>query len=73
MSWNILTYAFGTEKYLTCQKFLTEHAAQFGVNHIAFTEEDLHLKSSKILAANSMFTSNVVLRPNPLKIYADQI
>jgi len=42
MSWNILTYAFGTEKYLTCQKFLTEHAAQFGVNHIAFTEEDLH-------------------------------
>jgi len=41
MSWNLLTVAFGGNKYKKGQKFLDKQAEELGINHIAFSDKDL--------------------------------
>ena len=44
MTWNLVTVAFGDQKYKQGQQFLTKQAKECDVNHIQYTDDDL-LKS----------------------------
>ena len=41
MSWNLLTVAFGGDKYKQGQTFLNRQAEKSGLNHIAYTKDDI--------------------------------
>ena len=41
MTWNLLTVAFGSSKYMKGQRFLERQAEKYGVNHIGFNETDM--------------------------------
>ena len=41
MTWNLVTVAFGDQKYKQGQQFLTKQAKEYGVNHIEYSDEDL--------------------------------
>ena len=41
MTWNLITVAFGDQKYKQGQQFLTKQAKEYGVNHIEYSDEDL--------------------------------
>ena len=41
MTWNLITVAFGDQKYKQGQQFLTKQAKEHDVNHIQYTDDDL--------------------------------
>ena len=41
MTWNLLTVAFGGDKYKQGQTFLNKQAEKCGINHIAYTYDDI--------------------------------
>ena len=41
MTWNLITVAFGDQKYKQGQRFLTKQASECNVNHIEYSDEDL--------------------------------
>ena len=41
MTWNLVTVAFGDQKYKQGQQFLTKQAKECDVNHIQYTDDDL--------------------------------
>ena len=41
MTWNLLTVAFGGDKYMQGQTFLNKQAEKCGVNHIAYKHDDI--------------------------------
>mgnify|MGYP003319612088 CR=1 FL=1 len=37
MTWNLITVAFGDQKYKQGQQFLTKQAKEYGVNPVSYT------------------------------------
>ena len=41
MTWNLLTVAFGSDKYKQGQTFLNRQTESCGINHIAYSKDDV--------------------------------
>ena len=55
MTWNLLTVSFGGDKYKQGQTFLNRQAEKCGINHIAYTYDDIF--ESKLVKENQEWFS----------------